>query len=257
MEFPEYDGDGGSDLLDDVGQSEYRSLLGRIGWLSSHTRPDLIFDHICFSTKLGKATADDYVDVIKVAKKMVAASSQIKFPALGDISKWVVEAYGDAGFRTLPDNVSSCGGQVVLIHDIESNKVCTISWKGRKLKRVVTSSTAGETLAIKDVVSEVIFLKALLSELCGPAVNDIPVNLYTDSRNLVNAVNSTSMVDDPRLRLEVASLKESLEKGEVTSLIHIPGKNMLANCMTKKGASAKDLLQVIRSGCWIKGDISH
>ena len=146
---------------------------------------------------------------------------------------------------------------MVLIHNKESGEVCTISWKGRKLKRVVTSSTAAETLALNEVVSEVIFVKALMSELCGPIVKDIPVNLYTDSKNVVNAVNSTSMVDDPRLRIEVSSLKESLEKGEVTSLIHIPGKNMLANCMTKKGASAKDLLQVIRNGCLVIGDMSH
>ena len=257
MEFPDHDEQGGSKLLDSDRQSEYRSLLGRIGWLSSHTRPDLIFDHICFSTKLGKATADDYVDVIKVGKKMVASSSQIKFPALGDISKWVVEAYGDAGIRTLPDNVSSCGAQVVLIRNKDSDEVCTLSWKGRKLKRVVTSSTASETLALNDVVSKIISLKALMCELCGPDVDGIPVNLYTDSKNLVNAVNSTSMVEDPRLRLEVASLKESLQKGEVTSLIHIPGRNMLANCMTKRGASAKDLLQVIRSGRLVIGDQSQ
>ena len=71
----------------------------------------------------------------------------------------------------------------------------TISWKGKKLKRIVTtSSTAGETLALNEVLSEVVFVKALIGNLCGPALNDIPVNLYTDSKNVVNAVNSTSMV---------------------------------------------------------------
>ena len=48
----------GSDeeVLDDHGQSEFRSLLGRVGWLGSHSRPDLVYDHISLSTKLGKAT---------------------------------------------------------------------------------------------------------------------------------------------------------------------------------------------------------
>ena len=66
--------------------------------------------------------------------------------------------------------------------------------KEKKLKRIVTSSTAGETLALNEVLSEVVFVKALIGNLCGPALNDIPVNLYTDSKNVVNAVNSTSMV---------------------------------------------------------------
>ena len=46
-------------ILDEDGQSEFRSLLGRIGWLGSHSRPDLVFDHISLSTKLGKATVED------------------------------------------------------------------------------------------------------------------------------------------------------------------------------------------------------
>ena len=182
---------------------------------------------------------------------MVSRPSKIKFPSLGDMSNWAIEAFADVRFKTLPDQVSSCGGQVVLMHNKESGDVCTLSWKGKKLKRIVTSSTAGETLALNEVISEVVFIKALLNELCGTAALQLPVHLYTDSKNVVKAVHSTSLVDDPRLRTEIACLKESLENGEITSLVHIPGKTMLANCMTKKGASAKDLLNVIQNGQWV------
>ena len=59
---------------------------------------------------------------------------------------------------------------------------------------------------------------------------------------------NTSMVDDPRKRTEIACLKESLENKEITNFRLVPGAKMLANCLTKKGASSKELLQVIRSG---------
>ena len=128
------------------------------------------------------------------------------------MSSWVIDAYADAGYRSLPDKVSSCGGQVVVIRDTLSKTACVLSWRGRKLKRIVTSSTAAETLALNDVVSEVIFTKSLLGEIFGSGVSKIPVNLYTDSKNVQRAVNSTSMVEDPRLRIDMACLHESLEK---------------------------------------------
>ena len=200
------------------------------------------------STKLGKATGADFAEAIKTVRKMIASPTEMKFPALGEMCNWVMEVYADAGFRSLPDCVSSCGGQVVLLRDSITNHACVLSWRGRKLRRIVSSSTAAETLASNEVVSEVIFLKSLLSELCGEDAFKIPVNLYTDSNNLKKAVHSTSMVDDPRLRTEIACLKESLEKGEINNFLLIPSNKMLANCMTKKGASAKDLLETIRSG---------
>ena len=179
---------------------------------------------------------------------MIATPTEIKFPALGDTSNWVLEVFGDAGFRSLPDKVSSCGGQVIILRDSSTNHACVLNWKGRKLRRVVTSSTAAETLASNEAVSEVIFLKSLLGELFGAEAINIPVNLYTDSDNLRKNVHTTAMVDDPRLRTEIACLKESLQNGEVNNFFLIPGKKMLANCMTKRGASAKDLLEIIRSG---------
>ena len=86
------------------------------------------------------------------------------------------------GFRSLPDGVSSCGGQVVTIRDSKTNKTCVMSWRGRKLKRIVTSSTAAETLALNDVISEVVFIKAVLGEILGEVI-EMPVHVYTDSKS--------------------------------------------------------------------------
>ena len=236
------------EIFDYEGQSEFRSLLGRIGWLGNHSRPDLVYDHMAMSTKLGKATGSDFEYALKIARKMIASTTEMKFPKLGDLNNWVIEAFADAGFRSLPDQVSSCGGQVILVRDTNTNNACVMGWKGKKLKRIVTSSTAAETLASNQVISEIIFVKALLGEFYGPDASNIKVNLYTDSNNLYNAVHSTSMVEDPRSRTEIASLKESLNKEEVNNFLLVPSNKMLANCMTKKGASSKELLDAIRNG---------
>ena len=248
MEIPDPHQGDDNDLLDEEGQSEFRSLLGRIGWLGNHSRPDLVFDHIALSTRIGKATIGDMNQGLKIARKLLSSTTEMKFPALGNISNWIMEVYADAGFRSLPDGVSSCGGQVVVMRDASSNNACVLSWRGRKLKRIVTSSTAAETLALNDLISEVVFVKSVLSEILGPDVMQIPINTYTDAKNVKRSVYSTSLVEDPRLRIEIATLQESIEKGELNQLACIPGKHMIANCLTKKGASAKDLLSILQNG---------
>ena len=59
--------------------------------------------------------------------------------------------------------------------------------------------------------------------------------IFTDSKNLWKAVQTTALVDDPRLRTDLAALKESLENKEITKINRIPGSEMLADCLTKKG----------------------
>ena len=71
-------------LLDEEAQSEFRSILGRIGWLGNHSRPDLAYDHMAMSTKLGKATGTDLFSAIKIVKKMIASTTELRFPYLGD-----------------------------------------------------------------------------------------------------------------------------------------------------------------------------
>lgn len=248
MELPVMPKGKDEDVMDEGGQCDFRSMIGRLGWLGSHSRPDIVFDHICLSTRIGKATIGDMKMALKIVKKLHASTTELRFTALGEVSNWVVEAFADAGYRSLPDKVSSCGGQVVIVRDIKSNNACVLSWRGRKLKRIVTSSTAAETLALNEVISEVVFLQALLKEVMGEIAASIPSNIYTDSENVRKAVHSTATVDDPRLRTEISILQESLEKEEITQLVCIPGKYMIANCMTKRGASGKDLLEILNNG---------
>ena len=47
------------------------------------------------------------------------------------------------------------------------------------MKRIVLSSTAAETLALNDTVSEMVYIKAILREMLGLDVEGIPMgNLY-------------------------------------------------------------------------------
>ena len=196
---------------------------------------------------MGKATVSDMRLAAKIIRKAKCESSQMTFPNLGPIEKWTIQAYGDGAFKSMPDKVSSCGEQVILIVNKEKHMGCVVNWRSRKLRRVVSSSTAAEVLAVNDALDEAVYLKAVLSELFGCLASVIPIELFTDSRNLYRSVMSTSLVDNPRLRSDVAKLKESMDIGEMKNLYKVDGSEMLADCLTKKGACPKKLLNVLRT----------
>ena len=52
-----------------------------------------------------------------------------------------------------------------------------MGWGRKKLKRVVTSSTAAETLAANETVREMVYIKAVIREILGDAVNDVSMEL--------------------------------------------------------------------------------
>ena len=77
---------------------------------------------------------------------------------------------------------------------------------------------------------------------------DVKIYAYSDNQSTIDAVFSTKMVKDKRLLRDIAAIRQELNERLVESLIWIPDKEMLANCLTKKGASSVDLLAVLHTG---------
>ena len=74
-----------------------------------------------------------------------------------------------------------------------NKKFSPISWKSRKLKRVVKSTLAAETLALEEALEASFMLKSLLCELfrLENNISNIPITCYTDNKSLVDTINST------------------------------------------------------------------
>lgn len=229
-------------------QDSFRSLAGKLGWLSKNARPDLSYDSLVMSTRVGKVTAGEMRQALKILKKARVETTEMKFPNLGEIKNWILVGHGDAGYRSLPDRVSSCGGYVTMIVNKKIGKLSVVSWKSKKVKRVVSSSTAAEVLALNDTLDELVYVKEVLIETLGDEASTIPIELYTDSRNLYRAVMSTSLNENPRLRTDVAKIQESLKTGETSRIILVTSHQMLADCLTKKGASSEQLKRILRKG---------
>ena len=150
----------------------------------------------------------------------------------------------------MPDKQSSVSGHVVMLVNRRTEKTCILSWRSKKIRRKVSSSLAGETLATVETIGEVVYTRAVLEQVYGSRIKIVPAIIFTDSNNLYRSVHSTKLVDDPWLIPDVAAIKDAIDEQVVNELRLVPGDEMLANCLTKAGASGDKLLKVLRTGMY-------
>ena len=110
----------------------------------------------------------------------------------------------------------------------------------------MNSTLAAEALALENGIKSAIYQQALLRELFEHF--PLKIECYVDNKGVVDSVHSTHAVDDQLTRLSIAIVREHLRKGEIDSVTHIYGENMIADPLTKEGASSNLLLEVLKTG---------
>ena len=156
---------------------------------------------------------------MKKMLKVNAETTSMKFPDLGmDLDEWVLIGWGDVSVKSMPDKITSVGGHVILLYNRVTNNCCVLFWKSKQIRRKVISSLAGETLAMIATIGELVYIKAVLEQLFGTRIHNIPTLVVTDSKNLQEAIKSTSLVEDPWLIPDIAVIKEALEDKTITAV---------------------------------------
>ena len=76
---------------------------------------------------------------------------------------------------------------------------------------------------------------------------EIPIVSYVNSDNLYQAVHSNKFIEDKKMRLDIAQVRECI-KEERLGVRWIQAEQMLARCLSKKGADASKLMMVFKEG---------
>lgn len=141
----------------------------------------------------------------------------------------------DSFMGNLPDGGTQ-GGHLIMLMG-EDGRFSPPCWQSRRIRRVVRSTLAGETLALGDGSYSAVFLATLYSELTTDDCthNNLPIVCVTDNHSLVDAVRSTKSVTEKRCWLEISSIKELINSGTIQQIIWSAIKEQLADCLTKKG----------------------
>ena len=149
----------------------------------------------------------------------------------------------DASFANV-GGTESQGGHIIYITDGKSLGF-PLAWQSHRLKRVVKSTHAAETLAMVDAAETAVFLRMSVLELLSMTniPQNVPLECRTDSAALRNSVHSCTQILDKRLRIETAILREMVARKEISSFIWVPTTNQPADALTKAGVSPTAILR--------------
>ena len=228
-------------------KSQLRKTAGRIGWLGRGARPDLVFAQVEMSTKFLNGKVKDLIRASKLTRKVKSSKSEIFLRKLGPVEDWIIEVSTDASLSNLNDGVDSVEARVILIRN-EKGDCAPILWSANKIKRIVDSTLEAECLSLLSGLKEAIYLREVIEEIFKLKEKAISVRAIVDNKSTVDAIHSTAPVEDKKLRRDVARIKQMLNTKEIRSVSWCPGKEQLADCMTKRTASAFNLLEVFESG---------
>lgn len=232
-----------TDELNVEEKSELKRLSGQMMWVASQTRPDLSFE-TCVMSNTGKHPSVKMIhEANKAVSKLKNQNLSLHFPNLGDPRNLKVLAYSDATYASLEDG-SSQGGLIIFVQG-ENKKIAPISWQSKKLDRVTKSPLASETLALSEAADAGFLVSSLLQEIFG-LFSLPPVYCYTDNCSLTSALETSTIISDRRLRVDIARLREMVAKSEI-KVFWVDGKLQLADCLTKRGASTIKLLEVLNT----------
>ena len=186
-----------------------RSLSGQLLWVTSQTRPDVAYDS-CFAGNVGKDPKKRILlDANKAIKKLKNQELQLLFQNLGNPEFWEIIVFCDASHASYPSGASQ-GGYLVFLK--AGNKAAPIMWQSKRLHRVTKSPLASETMALAadqgyflaEITQEIFNLKKKLKIVCN-----------TDSKSLVDHLSYSKVIQDVRLRVDIARLREMVKLQEI------------------------------------------
>ena len=168
----------------------------------------------------------------------------MKFCKLTDLKSINFKVFSDASFNNLSGGGSQ-GGFLIFICDKKNNAI-PIYWQSNRLKRVVKSTLAAETLAFSDAAESCFWLKTIFEELIPNAC--CKLDCFTDNKSLSQSVYSTTLMRDKRLQVDIAAIREMISKMEINSVKWVSSDAQLADCLTKEGADSEKLVQAVCAG---------
>ena len=227
---------------------QFRGIVGKLQWLSEGTRPDLAYDTLSMSMKTKHAKVADMRKLNKIVKKAREGDSVVTFKKVGKMEDLKIIAMSDASFKSVDDKVRSVEGRVIFLSD--GVRASPLEWKSKKIPQVCESTKTAETRAADKATDDAIYFARLIKEIYTgvKSLDQLPVIVYTDSRPTIESIYSTRQVDRKTVRHVIQSMKDALERGEVSEFKYSNTKEMLADVLTKDSVRNTELHDTVKSG---------
>ena len=113
-----------------------------------------------------------------------------------------------------------------------------------KRSNVFLSTIAAETMALLEASETCFWLSHIINEML-----DIPLGItkiYCDNKSLTEAAHSTTAIEEKRLRVDLAAIRQSISRNKF-KLRWIKTKHQLADSLTKQGADSSQFVESLES----------
>jgi len=215
---------------------EVQSVNGALLWLCNSTRPDL-------ATACSEIAGTRTVRAIKLVNKAVAKAKvdrQLGLCYKRLDGKLELRAWTDASWANMPGLRSQQGQVLAICGPTTTRKTRTASegnlllWRSSRIKRVVRSTFAAETLAAVDTVDNAVYVKAFVAAWDGDAAHQPYLTVYSDCKSLVDNLQSINVhVAEKRLILDLYGIKEAISDRALDAFKWVPTEIQLSDSLTK------------------------
>ena len=242
-----------------------RTCAGQLAWVATSTRPDQSFLASYLQGVQEKGTVADVQMYNKALREMKERKVCLRFPSGVSPSDWRILCISDAGWATRANGESQGGYLLCLTTKAMFERrrtICwIIDWQSKKLRRVVRSSVAAETLASQNGLDGIEAFQALLAEtLHGISPRDFrnqipkdPAGLVVDSKGFFDAVTrsccSQAISLEKRLQIDYAIAKETTTNQNIM-VYWVNNLRMSADCLTKLKGDTKPLYEILDGGSY-------
>lgn len=207
---------------------EFRRHRALFSWMT-HTRPDIS----CYANRACQVSQKTFCKGkirelnkgIKIVKN--TADQGLTFEPL-DKQSIEMRVYADASFAT-NDDLSSQIGYLVMICD-KSNKCHIIDFSSKKSRRTVRSIMAGEVCAFMDAFDAAYMLRSDMQEILGV---EIPLLMFTDSKQLFDAMTKGRRTTEKRLMIDVSAARQAYRRFEISAVGLVRGEDNPADALSK------------------------
>jgi len=109
----------------------------------------------------------------------------------------------------MEDKTRSTEGAVIILRGSEGTG-SSIYWRSKVIARVCKSAKSAETCALEDAIDTAINIGRQVHQLRMGRIEDKSCRIIamTDSKGLVDSLNTTKQVSEGRMRLNVTRIKE-------------------------------------------------
>jgi len=216
------------DPLPDV--TQYRSVVGALQYLTM-TRPDIAFvvNKVC--QFMQQPTSAHWFSVKRILRYLKGTLHDGL--VLSHSSHLTLEGFSDADWGGQPDDRRSTSGYLVYLGGN------LVSWSSSKQKVVSRSSAESEYRGLAFATAEMIWMQALLQELCV-SIPAIPLLWYDNISAYHMAKNPVFHARTKHIEIDLHFIRDQVTRGKL-QLQFIPTVEQPADLLTKNLTSSKFL----------------